>query len=282
MQYRWLAKQHLENAGKLLAAGDSDRLTYVCLELRKCIEALSYEILTGYLAEASLKVIETWQPDKVMKELVRIDPWADQSSFLRWRREGSGGEPDGERRNLGEDRRPKAAWVTKSYHQLGSFLHVPTVRQQRNGLVFDAAACRERSTLIHDELKRILEPSIWNANFSESVTYHCTCEAAIKRRIAALASGPIECGNCGQLYDVEPRRNGSYAFIAHSFSWDCKLCGEKQEILQSMAREGLDISCKCGDRATLKLRSRWIVDREADAERTDDVRETPPPDYRTL
>src|SRR5207253_529114 len=40
-----------------------------------------------------------------------------------------------------------------------------------NGQFFDAAACRDRATLIYNELARILEPSIWNANFSESVAF---------------------------------------------------------------------------------------------------------------
>lgn len=104
MQYRYLAKESLKKATTLLAGQDADQLPYACLELRKCIETLSYELLTGYLAEASMKVIETWQPDKVMKELVRIDPGAEHNSFLRMRQEGPDGEPAGDWINLGEDR----------------------------------------------------------------------------------------------------------------------------------------------------------------------------------
>ena len=213
-----------------------------------------------------MKVLETWQPDKVMKELVRIDPGAERNSFLRMRPEGPDGGPAGDWINLGEDRRPKAAWVTKSYHQLGSFLHVPTIKQQREGLVFDAATCRDRATQIGDEPARILEASIWNANFSVSVTFDCAaCEAPIQRRSDVLKSGgPVECGNCGQLYDAEPREGGSYFFVPHSFSWDCDACGAKREIIQSKARDGLDVSCQCGDQAMLKFHSRWVLKRAAD------------------
>ena len=55
MQYRSLAKEHLKKATFLLGADDVDQLPYACLELRKCIEALSYELLAGYLSEASVK-----------------------------------------------------------------------------------------------------------------------------------------------------------------------------------------------------------------------------------
>lgn len=67
-QYRYLAKQRPAKATDLLVSGDEDNLTYACIELRKCIEALSYELLMGYLSEVPLKALETWQPDKVMKE----------------------------------------------------------------------------------------------------------------------------------------------------------------------------------------------------------------------
>ncbi|MCK1339953.1 hypothetical protein IVB38_29105 [Bradyrhizobium sp. 38] len=263
MQYRFLAKEHLKKATSLLATHDVDQLPYACLELRKCIEALSYELLTGYLAEASMKVIETWQPDKVMKELVRIDPGAERNSFLRMRREGTDGGPSGDWMNLGEDRRPKAAWVTKSYHQLGSFLHVQTIKQQREGVAFDAATCRDRAVQIAEELARILEASIWNANFAVSVTFDCAeCEAPIKRRSEVLETGGvIECGHCGQLYDAEVGGNGSYLFVPHSFSWDCDGCGTKREIAQSKARDGLDVSCQCGGRTTLKRQIQWTLEK---------------------
>jgi len=266
-QYRYLANQRLKKATDLLKSDDPDDLTYACLELRKCIEALSYELLTGYLSEMSLKALDTWQPDKVMKELLRMDPTADRSSRIRIRPEGRNGEPDGNWQELGEDRRLKAPWATKAYHQLGSYLHVPTIKQEREGQSFDAVAARKRTEAIRAELAHILEATIWNANFSVSVTFACTeCEAPIKRRDAVLEkSEPIECGNCGQLYDAEPRSGGSYFFIPHSFSWDCVVCKEPRTIIQSKAKDGVDVSCpKCGDKATLHAETRWTLDRAAE------------------
>ena len=128
-QYRYLAKERLAKATALLKTGDEDDLIYTCLELRKCIEALSYQLLGGYLSEVPLKASEAWQPDKVMKELLRIDPEADHSVRIRMRPEGPDGEPDGKWTELGEDRRFKARWAAKAYHQLGNFLHVPTIKQ---------------------------------------------------------------------------------------------------------------------------------------------------------
>jgi predicted RNA-binding Zn-ribbon protein involved in translation (DUF1610 family) len=267
-QYRYLAKERLKKSGTLLSSGDADDLIYACLELRKCIEALSYELLTGYLAEVPLKVIEVWQPDKVMRELLRIDSGADQTTRIRMKLEGKDGEPDGEWQWLGEDRRMKAPWGTKAYHQLGSYLHVPTIKQERTGALIDLDIVRKRANEIHQVLTGILDATIWNANFAVSVTFSCSnCEAPIKRRDVVIENGdPIECGNCGQLYDAEDRPNDSYFFVPHSFSWDCKVCSEHRSIMQVHAKDGADVSCpKCGDHVTLKLEQCWVLDRKDDA-----------------
>ena len=266
-QYRYLAKQRLAKAIELLKTGDEDDLTYACLELRKCLEAVSYELLTGYLSEVPLNAFESWQPDKVMKELLRTDPKADHSSRIRMRREGHDGEPNGEWKDLGEDRRLKAQRVTKAYHQLGNFLHVPTIKQTREGMSFDATVARKRADEIRGELAHVLDTSIWNANFSVSVTVNCTeCEAPIKRRSSILENGEtVECGNCGQLFAVEHKPDDTFFFVPVSYSWDCKVCNEPQTIVQSKVAEGLDVSCsKCKDRATLTLKKSWNIVREAE------------------
>lgn len=267
MQYRYVAKERLKKADALLSTADADDLTYACLELRKCIEALSYELLTGYLAEAPLKALEVWQPDKVMKELLRIDPTADHSTRIRFKREGQNGEPDGEWKDLGEDRRMKAAWATKAYQQLGNYLHVPTIKQQRAGASLDLDQVRDRATRIRDTLARILGATIWNANFSVSVSFSCSnCEAPIKRRSEVLKKAePIECGNCGQLFDAEPRPNDSYFFAPRSFAWECLHCHAPRQIMQGHAKDGADVSCpKCNDSVILRREEQWVLEREAD------------------
>ncbi|MGY4174962.1 putative RNA-binding Zn-ribbon protein involved in translation (DUF1610 family) [Bradyrhizobium sp. USDA 4518] len=266
-QYRYLAKKALSKATKLLKSDDADDLTYGCLELRKCIEALSYDLLTGYLSEVPLKAMETWQPDKVMKELLRIDPTADHSSHIRMRREGENGKPDGNWKYLGEDRRMKAPWAAKAYHQLGSYLHVPTIKQERDGRSFDVAAARARAEEIRAELSRILGASIWNANFSVSVTFACAeCETPMKRRESVLKTKePIECGHCGQLHDAELQADGRYFIVPHSFSWECAVCHEPRTIKQSRAKDGVDVSCpKCGDKVTLRAETQLLLSRAAE------------------
>ncbi len=262
-QYRNLAKQRIAKATELLSSGDDDdKLIYACLELRKCLEALSYELLLGYLNEVPLKALETWQPDKVMKELLRTDPSADQTSRIRMCKERPDGAPDGDWADIGEDRRLKAQWVAKAYHQLGSFLHIPTIKQSREGVSNEAEVIRQRVEPIRAQLAHVLESTVWNANFSISVTISCIeCNAPIKRRSSFLEKAePIECGNCGQLFDAESRPDGSYFFVPHSYSWRCKACGEQRTIAQSKAKAGADVSCpKCGGSVTLQTKQSFVL-----------------------
>jgi hypothetical protein len=121
--------RHFEKATALLATGDDDDLIYACLELRKCLEAYAYDMLHGYLSEGPMRVVETWQPDKVLKELLAIDPLSATSAVIRMQSEASETRPAGAWKFVGEDRRLAVDYLRKNYQALGSFLHVPTIRQ---------------------------------------------------------------------------------------------------------------------------------------------------------
>jgi hypothetical protein len=82
-----------------------------------------------YLSEVPLRAVETWQPDKVLKELLAIDPKSASSYTLSMQRSASETEAAGSWMQLGEDRRLPVDYLRKTYQALGSFLHVPTIRQ---------------------------------------------------------------------------------------------------------------------------------------------------------
>jgi ribosomal protein S27E len=266
-QYRYLARDALARAKKLIASGDSDNLTYACLELRKCLEALAYDQLLAYLAEVPLKALATWQPDKVIKELLRVDPRADASSQLSMQREAGDGQPAEPWVYIGEDRRLKADRIAKMYPQLGSFLHVPTIKQSQANKKVEEADIRSRIEKMIDELDHVLSGSIFNVSFGVSVTFQCVCESPIRRRDKFLKSGEIiECGNCGQHFHAEPSPDArEYEFIPTAFLWNCQACGVERRIYDSAAKEGLDVSCpECGDVAHLKFAQKWVFVRKAD------------------
>ncbi|MBH5385046.1 hypothetical protein [Bradyrhizobium diversitatis] len=242
--YWHLTRKHLEKSAALLASGDDDDLVYACLELRKSLEAYAYSLLQKYLSEVPLRAVETWQPDKVLKELLAIDPNSEASYKLRVKRNATETEEEGAWKVLGEDRRLPIGYLRNSYHALGSFLHVPTIRQSTRSA--DFAPARARALEIHNRISAILAPGRIIGNLGNFYHFNCCeCETPVaRRREFILSGGTVECGNCGQTYDVESEESGQIRFIPRSFSWDCPRCGAFQDIVQSRAKEGIDVTCK--------------------------------------
>jgi Zn finger protein HypA/HybF involved in hydrogenase expression len=225
------------------------------------VEALAYDLLTAYLHEVPLSAFETWQPDKVVKELLQVDPRADRSATISMRKEATATEPAGPWTELGEDRRIKSSRLAKMFHQLGNALHVPTIRQMQKGAAQDNALVRTRAEQLRDELDHVLAAKIWNAHFSVSVTVACTeCETPIKRASSYLDNAKqVRCGGCGQAFVVE-RDGEEYHFVPVKFYWHCDGCGVEREIAESKAKPGLDVSCpKCKIPAILASVTSWRV-----------------------
>ena len=261
LDYRSLAKQRLAKATDLLAENDDDSLVFACLELRRCVEALAYDLLTVYLHEVPLSAFETWQPDKVMKELLQVDPRADRSATVSMQKEATDTEPTGPWLELGEDRRIKSPRLAKMFHQLGNTLHVPTIRQMQKSEPTDYELVRKRAEQIRAELDYVLAAKIWNAHFSVSVTIKCTeCETPIKRASSYLNSvKQVRCGGCGQAFLAE-RQGEDYYFEPVRFYWHCEGCGVEREIAESKAKPGLDVTCpKCKTPAILASVTSWRV-----------------------
>jgi transcription elongation factor Elf1 len=252
--------QHLEKATALLGTGDDDDLIYACLELRKSLEAYSYDLLSRYLSEVPFRVVvRTWHADKIIKELLAIDPKAGSSSTLRIKRNATKTEPAGPWKTLGEDRRLPVKYVRTSYQALGNFLHVPTIRQPIE--IDRLENARKKATEIRERLEKLTAAGRIVSNLSAEIfTFNCTeCEAPIARRKTFLAKGgPVECGNCGQGFDTEVQGEGCFFFIPLSFSWDCPRCQSLGQIVRSKAKDGLDVNCAhCQFPIKLHFKQSW-------------------------
>jgi DNA-directed RNA polymerase subunit RPC12/RpoP len=255
-------KEHHQKAVNRLATGDEDDLIYACLELRKCIEAYCYNLLSSYLSEAPFRAVETWQPDKVLKELLAIDSGFENTSAFRMQVDDGSGKL-GEWMSLGEDRRLPISYVRSSYQALGNFLHVPTIKQVNSGSSVQAEKIREKAAAISERLAAVLAPGRIVSNIGQFCTFNCSqCEAPIARRMPFLdAGGEVECGNCGQQYDYERTTDSRIKFVARAYSWECANCKTPRQVPQSQAKEGLDVSCpECSHPANLRFKAHWTVD----------------------
>ena len=78
MNYRNEARRALQRANDHLDDPGISRGRYAALELRMALESLVYERADSYREELPGRALYTWQPGKLLKMLLEIDPLADK------------------------------------------------------------------------------------------------------------------------------------------------------------------------------------------------------------
>jgi hypothetical protein len=262
--YWELTELHLKKAVALLSKGDDDTLVYACLELRKSLEAYAYDLLSRHVSEAPFRLVQrVWQADKVLKELLAIDPRSSSNSTLHMQptpvTETEIDVATLEAREpwlkIGEDRKLPVDDVRKYYHALGRFLHVPTVTATPPEKV------RSKAEEIRDQLTELLAPG--RISFKPPIVtyeFECLCHSPIVRRKTSLDQNGyiLECSNCGQRFNVI-REQDDYITVPLAFSWECPKCSQTRSVPQSEARDGESVTCQCGFPVTIKAVQSWRI-----------------------
>jgi hypothetical protein len=99
----------LSRAKALMASGDAASLRYACLELRFCMEAVTYEKLRAYAPRLPPNVLSIWQPPQAVKALLELEGEADQEYRVAIGRAGST-QP---MQVMGEHRTFATKWIAK-------------------------------------------------------------------------------------------------------------------------------------------------------------------------
>lgn len=204
--YRHLARNALERAGRELNTEDLDRLNYAALELRLSLEYVTYDRVYAYREEIPPTEYHTWQPTKLMRVLLEIDPWADKSVSIAVAVEESYGvvAPGTELKSLGMDHVVDMATLQKHYDALGSYLHAPTIKQLENPKANKEEKLRKRCNEIIKVLEKSLSSPVFNMTVGGFSEIKCMrCEQPIRRRMP-IEKKEIEanCFNCDAAYLV--------------------------------------------------------------------------------
>lgn len=182
--FRIAARKALARAKTEIDSQNSERLAYAALELRMCIEAITYDRAQAYIEELPPEEYNTWQPKKLLEVLIEIDPRAAMGAKLSFCKETKDGkpDPDGVWHDLGEQRVFGLKEIRESYNKLGNFLHYPTIKQlQSGGHNFEKirASCVE----IAAKLEHVLAATLFNANFKYLVNFECKeCSGKVRKR----------------------------------------------------------------------------------------------------
>lgn len=255
MDYRNDARKYLKRAEHELAAGDDDRLKYAVLELRMAMEALTYDRAQAYKDEFPPSEYETWQPRKVMSVLLDIDPTADIDATYSIGFEKEYGVPATKMDSLGAEKILNMETLRKHYDALGSYLHVPTIKQARSGKSHDFYKIRSRCEVIASAVRQVLSSPIFNVTLGSFASLPCmNCGKPMRKRMPHWKNEvPVQCYECGASYLIIDKGNSQVEWMPQQHEIPCgnSSCNHKTVIWHHEFEAGRSWTCPaCSGRNT--------------------------------
>lgn len=260
MNFRQKARDALNRAKENLKYSNPEYIKYAALELRMAIEGLTYDRANAYIKEIDPKEYNTWQPKKVMQMLLDIEPKADKCSSLSFGRQDKMGEPAKIMTSLGSEQVFNLSLIKKYYDALGSFLHLPTIKQLQDKPEADIKKLREKCLEIINHIEKVLESPIFNitlGSFSEIACFKCN--KTIRKRIPhGQIKVVAKCldTECGATYSVTDAGEGKINWEPQLEKIEClaENCNEITTIWQSEIREGVHWKCrKCNKEHSIEF-----------------------------
>ena len=249
MNYRHLARIHLNSAEYELGTKSDQRLKYAALEMRMAMEALTYDRALAYKIEFPPNEYETWQPRKVMSVLLDIDPTADKDSSLAIGIEEQYGVPAPKMNSLGSEKVLGMSVLRKHYDALGSYLHVQSMKQVRDGAIVDFNKMRARCEEIAAFVNQVLSSPIFNVTLGSFANLKCVeCESPIRKRIPGGQREVLaECYQCKATYIITDEGEGRVKWTPHQHEVECVNTNCRQKIV--VWRHELEVGrhWKCGN-----------------------------------
>ncbi len=244
----FLTKRHfLGRAKVLIEAGNANELRYAVLELRCCIEALTYEKLSASHNLLSDEAMSAWQAPQAVRYLLEMDPGADRGFKIFMGTEEVPGQPAKNMQFVGEHRSLNARWVRKHYNKLGSFLHAPHPKQAAKQKLPTQRYLRE----VAEELERICAANITGGWMASAFEFSCIlCSKPIvctEHKAASETALTCPHPNCSAEYWPLKQFDSTYSFHLMQTVLDCADCKAPIQVQNRDLAIGLRFVCPtCG------------------------------------
>ena len=227
--YRTECRKSLKRARSILDDGSDEELRYAVLELRMAMEALTYDRIKAYKDEIPPDEYATWQPIKILDLLLEIDPTADKEVTISVGIEEEYGKTPEKMETLGTDQPLSLSMLKKHYNALGSYLHIPTIKQFLEGNVHIPLKIRERCEQIAGLIENSLNSGVFNVTLGDHAQTDCKrCGKSIRKRIPpGTTEKSVVCLNCSAPYTLKDVGKGKVQWIptqdeVHCPTEDCK------------------------------------------------------------
>lgn len=202
-----------------------------------------------------------------MAVLLEIDPNADKDSSISIAREGSSGEPPTEMRSIGSEKVLNMATLKKHYDALGSYLHVPTVKQARTGKQIDYGKIKSRCEVIVAFVQAVLSSKVFNVTLGNFAKIDCVeCGKPIRKRIPfEQPDVQVKCyqENCPASYTLVDKKNDQVEFKPNQQEVECanSNCEHKYIVWHQEMEVGRFWTCpNCKGRNTFALKISYMAE----------------------
>jgi hypothetical protein len=258
MNYRNSARTALKRAKEAIDNGSDHYLQYASLELRMALEALMYERAGLYKEELPKKALSTWQPNKLLKTLLEIDPYTDQSATIAVGIEEEFGKPSKNMKPLGKERVLSLSEIKKYYNRLGSYLHTKTIEQVEQNKGASHEKIRANCIELHKIIDEVISSPVFNFNIRTTTKCECgNCGATIARRAIPMEDTfNASCIECGATYKITTEDHKDYLWEPLGEKVKCanESCDKEMFLYQNEIKIGTNWVCsKCNRRNSIGL-----------------------------
>ncbi len=239
----------LDRAKALLKSGDSASIRHACLELRMCMEAITYEKLGAYKSRLPPGVLARWQPPQAVAALLDLEDEAGAEYKLAF------GPTGGALSYIGEHRTFALPWLRKNYNKLGALLHV----RNQNAPDSDAGTRNSQKTRAYldeivTECERVVESSV-TATMSRIVEFNCQAcgQKSVSNSASAERRGRVLCihSKC-QAEHIVTRKDEELFFRLSGASFRCQACSGEMFVPSKALAVDHEFACgECGRRHKL-------------------------------
>lgn len=250
-------REHLRRAKELLVTGQPADLLYAALELRLCLEAMTYEKLRTFAQYLPTSFIEkTWQPPQLLKAMKQFDAMADESFELHMGGIAVPGVPpkDEEFKLVGVHKAFGLKWLTKNYNKVSSLLHL-----QRSAPAEQEKKWRDDLSSIANEIEAAQRGSILGMCFVDKINFECElCQSqvTVSERFARNQRRAI-CLNSSCETEYEAKIDGATIFFVPLFyRAPCKACQTEIIVHHRDLRQDLVLACPSCKREHM-FRCKW-------------------------
>lgn len=224
------------------------------------IESVTYERAQSYKDEIPSSEYRTWQPKKLMQILVDIEPTADKGSSIAFGIEEVRGVQAKEMTLLGAESVFDLKAIKAHYDALGSYLHMPTLKQLEESGEPDLSKLRARCVTIIELLDKVLASPVFNINFGRFSSITCTnsdCGQTIRKRVPMGSTELVAiCQTCGTSYEVSlgPGEQCSWRTILEEVPCPTSSCTQVFRLAKEEIKPGRQLHCQaCGSRFEIGL-----------------------------